>query len=224
MQLEFETVQFQDEPKASVIWLHGLGASKEDFIPAVPHLEKTIQHPIRFIFPQAPLQAVSINQGTIMPAWYDIFSLDFAAREDKKGLDASRELIRDLIQQEYAQGIPLHKILLVGFSQGGALALHTAYHFSSPLAGVVALSTYLPLYKAFPQDLSEAMLKMPVFWGHGQVDDIVPIYLGEKSRHVLESHRILVDWHAYPMRHEVCEKELHDLDLWIENKLFSSKD
>ncbi|HEX2199286.1 MAG TPA: alpha/beta fold hydrolase [Burkholderiales bacterium] len=197
-------------PQAAVIWLHGLGADGHDFEPIVPQLALT--QPVRFVFPHAPVRAVTINQGMRMRAWYDIFQFG-GGPEDEAGIRASQRLLEEIIAQEKKRGIS--RIALAGFSQGGAIVLQTALRYPDPLAGVLALSTYLPLHAALPAERSPANAKLPIFMAHGQYDDIIPLRRAEQSRHALEALGYPVQWHAYPMPHSVCPQEIADISAFL---------
>ena len=202
-----------------VIWLHGLGADGHDFEPIVPELKLPANHGIRFIFPHAPQRPVTINAGTIMPAWYDLTSMNFTNHEDEQGIRKSAQQITELIQQQQQQGIDSKKIILAGFSQGGAIVLHTALRYGEPLAGIMALSTYLPLVKTFESELAAVNRDIPIMMCHGSHDPVVPYHLGDDSRHFMEQAGLKVDWHSYPMQHSVCADEINDISLWIQKIL-----
>jgi phospholipase/carboxylesterase len=189
-------------PRTAVIWLHGLGADGHDFEPIVPELE--LAQPVRFVFPHAPVRPVTINQGMRMRAWYDIFQLG-GGPEDDTGIRTSQGLLEDLIRQ---QGLPSRRIVLAGFSQGGAIVLQTALRHPERLAGVLALSTYLPLAATVEAERSPANATLPIFMAHGHYDDIIPLRRAEQSRQALERLGYPVEWHAYPMPHSVCPQEI----------------
>lgn len=198
-------------PQYSIIWLHGLGADGHDFVPIVDELDLPVA--VRFIFPHAPEMPVTINNGYVMHAWYDIAGTSIDRKQDEAGIRASHAAIEALIAQEVARGTPPHRIFLAGFSQGGAIALHTALRLQTPLAGVLALSTYLPL-----ADLAAAELTRhdtPIFMAHGRGDTIVQHALGIHSREKLITLGCQVEWHDYPMQHSVCAEELGDIRVWI---------
>lgn len=198
-------------PRYSIIWLHGLGADGHDFVPMVDELELPIA--VRFIFPHAPEIPVTINNGYVMRAWYDISSTTINRQPDEAGIRKSHTAIEALIAQEVARGTPANRIFLAGFSQGGAIALHTALRLQKPLAGVLALSTYLPL-----ADLAAAETTRhdtPIFMAHGRSDTIVQHALGINSRDKLLTLGCAVEWHDYAMQHSVCAEELGDIREWI---------
>lgn len=196
-------------PDAAVIWLHGLGADGYDFAPVVEALQP-LPH-IRFILPHAPELAVTLNQGYVMPAWYDIFSSDIASRQDESGIRASQSQIESLINREKLRGIASSRVLLAGFSQGGAIALHTGLRHSEPLAGILALSTYLPLHDMLPEEQHQENIRTPIFMAHGRFDEIIPLSVAEHSRNFLQTCGYSVEWHEYPMPHSVCNEEIADI-------------
>lgn len=208
-----------DNAHTAVIWLHGLGADGNDFVPIVPELGLDDSHGVKFLFPNAPHQPVTLNGGMRMPAWYDIKGTDIADKQDREGIQASAEQIESLIAQQVADGIPASRIILAGFSQGGAVALHTALRHSEPLAGLMALSTYLPLHDSLAEEASPANRQIPIFMAHGTQDPMVPIDLGKTSRAHLEKAGYSVDWHEYPMAHEVCLPEVGDIGRWLNARL-----
>jgi len=201
------------QPQHSIIWLHGLGADGQDFVPIVEELSLPVA--VRFIFPHAPQRPVTINGGYVMRAWYDIAHPSIGAHQDEEGIRASQAAIEALIAQEVARGIAPGHIFLAGFSQGGAIALHTALRQTVPLAGVLALSTYLPLAGSAPDELLQGTRITPVFMAHGSSDTIVPIGLGIASRDLLIKLGYAVEWHEYPMQHSVCGQELRDIETWL---------
>ena len=196
-------------PEAAVIWLHGLGADGHDFEPIVPELE--LEKPVRFVFPHAPIRPVTINQGMRMRAWYDILQLG-GGPEDEAGLRASQQLTEELIR---AQGLPANRIVLAGFSQGGAIVLLTGLRYPERLAGVMALSTYLPLAGTLPAERSEPNRETPIFMAHGRYDDLIPMQRAQASRDYLQKLGYAVEWHDYPMPHSVCAPEIADLSSFL---------
>jgi phospholipase/carboxylesterase len=202
--LEIET---GPNPAASVIWLHGLGADGHDFEPIVPELE--LAKPVRFVFPHAPIRPVTINQGMRMRAWYDIFQFG-GGPEDEAGIRASQQQLDQLIAAEKGK-----KIVLAGFSQGGAIVLQTALRHPERLAGVLALSTYLPLGATLDKERSKANHDLPIFMAHGQFDDIIPIDRARRSRELLEKLGYPVTWKEYPMPHSVCAPEIGDISRFL---------
>jgi phospholipase/carboxylesterase len=203
--IEIETGK---NPVASILWLHGLGADGHDFEPIVPELE--LPKPVRFVFPHAPVRPVTINQGMRMRAWYDIFQFG-GGPEDEAGIRASQKLVEEMMAREKTG-----KIFLAGFSQGGAIVLQTALRQPSAVAGVLALSTYLPLSATLK---AEMKARPPIFMAHGLYDDIIPIQRARTSREVLEQHGCTVEWHEYPMPHSVCPPELADISAFLSRNL-----
>jgi phospholipase/carboxylesterase len=197
-----------------VIWLHGLGADGHDFEPIVPELG--LEFPARFVFPHAPVRPVTINGGMAMRAWYDILGLDRGAAEDAAGIRASAAAVTEVIDTEFARGMPTDRIVLAGFSQGGAIALQTALREPRPLGGVLALSTYLPLASTLAAERSAANAGVPIFMAHGTADNLLPFALGESSRRALDAMGYRVEWHAYPMAHSVCREEIAAIGAWLE--------
>ena len=196
-------------PQAAVIWLHGLGADGHDFEPIVPELE--LEKPVRFVFPHAPIRPVTINQGMRMRAWYDILQLG-GGPEDEAGLRASQKLTEELIR---AQGLPANRIVLAGFSQGGAIVLLTGLRYPERLAGVVALSTYLPLAGTLAAERSAANRETPLFMAHGRYDDLIPMQRAQASREYLQKLGYAIEWHDYPMPHSVCAPEIADISSFL---------
>lgn len=192
-------------PEAAVIWLHGLGADGHDFEPIVPELE--LEKPVRFVFPHAPVRPVTINQGMRMRAWYDILQLG-GGPEDEAGLRASQKLTEELIR---AQGLPANRIVLAGFSQGGAIVLLAGLRYAERLAGVMALSTYLPLASTLAAERSAENRQTPIFMAHGRYDDLIPMQRAQTSRDYLQKLGYAVEWHDYPMPHSVCAPEIADI-------------
>ena len=204
------------KPEACIIWLHGLGADGHDFEPLIPQLGIVEQHAVRVVLPHAPGRAVTINSGAVMPAWYDILlAADFGQAQDSAGIRETERRLHALIEREIANGIDSWRILLAGFSQGGAIVLHTGLRYPQPLAGVLALSSYLPLSDTLQQEAAQANRAIPVMMAHGTSDPVVPLALAEQSRAELEQQGYAVDWHTYPMPHAVCPAEINDIRSWI---------
>ena len=201
-------------PSASVIWMHGLGADGHDFEPIVPELGLPGTLQVRFIFPNAPVRPVTLNMGMAMRAWYDIIEIG-GGREDGEGLRASQAAIEQLIAAEVARGIPASRIVLAGFSQGGAIAFQTGLRHPQRLAGIMALSTYLPLAGTFEDERSAANRDLPVFMAHGSVDPVISISRAQQSRKMLEALGYPLEWHEYPMPHSVCPQEITDISDWL---------
>ena len=201
-------------PSASVIWMHGLGADGHDFEPIVPELGLPGTLQVRFIFPNAPVRPVTLNMGMAMRAWYDIIEIG-GGREDGEGLRASQAAIEQLIAAEVARGIPASRIVLAGFSQGGAIAFQTGLRHPQRLAGIMALSTYLPLAGTVEDERSAANRDLPVFMAHGSVDPMISISRAQQSRKMLEALGYPLEWHEYPMPHSVCPQEITDISDWL---------
>jgi phospholipase/carboxylesterase len=202
-------------PHASVIWLHGLGANGYDFLPIVEELRGARLPPTRFVFPHAPDQPVTLNNGYVMPSWYDIIGLYQDAPEDEAGLRQSMRYVERLIAQEIARGIAPKNIVLAGFSQGGNVALNCALRYPERLAGALILSSYLGLAEQLAAQASAANRALPLFMAHGTQDDIVPPALADASRATLVNLGYAVEWHSYPMAHSVCAAEVADIGRWL---------
>jgi phospholipase/carboxylesterase len=214
--VELETAP---NPKHSILWLHGLGADGNDFKPIVPELVDRSWPPLRFVFPHAPVRAVTVNGGMRMRAWYDILGAQIAARQDEEGIRASIASLDELIAREAERGVPSANVILAGFSQGGAIVLAGGIRHAQKLAGVVALSTYLPLDASSGTERNAANAGLPVFMGHGSFDPVVPQALGLLSRDALVRLGYEVEWRSYPMAHQVCPPEIADLRAWIAKRL-----
>ena len=208
-------VETAPEPGASVIWLHGLGADGNDFVPIVPELRLPASLAVRFVFPHAPVRPVTINNGMRMRAWYDIAAADLSNRADLAGVRQSQSLLEALIGRETARGMPSARIVLAGFSQGGAIALYTGVRHAERLAGIVALSTYLVSADTLGTEAGPANRALPIFMAHGTADPIVRYAWGEASRRALQAAGYRVDWHSYPMEHSVCLEEIVALGAWL---------
>lgn len=204
-----------DEATASVILLHGLGADGHDFSPLVPELGLGEAAGIRFVFPHAPQRAVTINGGMVMPAWYDIRALDIAADPDEAGIRASALQLTRLIEREQERGVVAGRIVVAGFSQGGAIALATGLRYPKRLAGILALSTYLPLADSLAQEAAEANRDVPIFMGHGLYDPVVPFANGSRSCRQLEKMGYPAALHSYRVEHALCVEEINDIGLWL---------
>jgi len=201
--------------RSSVIWLHGLGADGHDFEPLVPELRLPETAAVRFVFPHAPERPVTVNGGVRMRAWYDIAGPDLAAREDDAGIAASATIADRLVQREVDRGVPAERVVLAGFSQGGAIALHAGLRTRPSLAGLVALSTYLPLADRLADEITPAGRAVPIFQAHGTDDPIVPPALAAASRDRIGALRPAPAWHTYPMAHTVCAQEVDELRAWL---------
>jgi phospholipase/carboxylesterase len=208
-----ETVELEPRSAAdaAVVWMHGLGADGHDFESLVPELKLGPSPAIRFVFPHAPVRPVTINGGHRMRAWYDVAGFDRRAPQDESGIRESAEAIGALVTRERERGIAANRIVVAGFSQGGAMALYTALRWPERLGAIVALSTYLPLADTLRGELHPANASLPVFMAHGQFDSVLPQRLGEATRDTLQSLGCPVEWHSYPMPHSVCLEEVADL-------------
>lgn len=200
---------------ATVIWLHGLGADGYDFVPMIPQLDLPATARLRFVFPHAEVRPVTINAGYAMRAWYDIRELSPAGRDDEAGLAASRDRIERYVERERAGGIAARRIVLGGFSQGGAVALHVGLRHAARLAGIVCLSGYLPLRERLAADLAPVQRETPILMCHGREDVVVLPTFGEQSRDALLGAGLSVDWRQYSMGHQLCEPEVHDIAAWL---------
>ena len=212
---DIQTVEVETGPApcASVIWLHGLGADGHDFEPIIPELRLPDTLPLRFVFPHAPVRPVTLNGGMAMRAWYDIVTLDREGPVDAAGINESSELLEMLVAREEDRGIEPGRIVLAGFSQGGAIAINTVLRASGKLAGLVALSTWLALPESLQDDSVD--VSTPVFMAHGQFDPMVPMQYGRASADRLASVGFDVEWHDYPMAHAVCPQEIDDIRTWL---------
>ena len=216
-----ETIQVDTgpNPTVSVIWLHGLGASGDDFVPIVRELDLTGLPAIRFIFPHAPTMAVTVNNGYVMRAWYDIVGADLTHREDESGLRASQAMVEQLIAQEKARGVSAERIVLAGFSQGCAMTLQTGLRHPERLAGLMCLSGYVPMHTTVAAERHAANQDTPIFLAHGRGDQVIPIIRAEQSRDLLGSLGYQVEWHEYLMPHSVCPEEVEDIGAWLRRVL-----
>lgn len=208
-----------DRDAASVIWLHGLGADGHDFVPIIPELRLTPPGVLRFVFPHAPVRPVTLNGGMPMRAWYDILELSAEGRKDEAGTRASAARIGALIEREIGRGVATTRIILAGFSQGGAIALHAALRYPQRLGGVMALSTYLPLHESVASEASAANRHLPILMCHGLHDPMLSLALGEQSHDFLASLGYAIEWKPYPMQHEVCRREIDDIATWLTARL-----
>jgi phospholipase/carboxylesterase len=208
-----------DHATACMIWLHGLGADGNDFVPVAKALPSPLTRHARFIFPHAPCRPISINMGMNMRGWYDVQHLDLTHEQDEAGVRESARRISAYIDAQREAGIAASRIVLAGFSQGGAVALHAALRYPEALAGVAALSTYLPLRHAVAAERHPANAAIPIFMGHGAYDQVIADVQGELSRDYLSGLGYAVEWHSYPMQHSVCLEEIEDLAGWLKGKL-----
>lgn len=217
--LETHEIETGPTPRTTLIVLHGLGADGFDFVPICGELRLQTLGAIRYVFPHAPQRPVTINGGYVMRAWYDILGTDLVKREDEPGLRESQQQIAELIDRERERGVPAERIVLVGFSQGSAMALMTALRYPHRLGGAVGLSGYLPLAATTTAERSTANADLPIFLGHGTQDPIVALARGAASRDALRALGHQVEWHDYPMPHSVCAEEISDLNAWLLKQL-----
>jgi len=216
--LELDAIEYETgtNPDAAVIWLHGLGADGNDFAGIVPQLGLPSELAIRFIFPHAPVRPITLNQGYLMPGWYDLTSLNIDNEEDVAGINESSNAVRALCQQQESLGITPERIILAGFSQGGAIALHCGLDYPAPLGGIMALSTYLPHCCQLDNKMNRAI---DIFMAHGLYDDVLDPQFGDLSRQRLEKSGFSVKWHEYAMPHSVSTEEIQDIRSWLINNL-----
>lgn len=217
--LDCITLEPPAKATACVIWMHGLGADGNDFVPIVPELDLPREHGIRFVFPNAPTMPVTINGGYIMRAWYDIVSPELDKRADESGVRRSQAQIEALIADQIAKGIAPARIVLAGFSQGGVVALQTGLRFAERLAGVMALSTYLACADSLGSEASLANREVPILMVHGSLDPVIPVALAKLSKARLETHGYRVEWHEYGMPHSVCAEEVADIAAFLKRTL-----
>jgi phospholipase/carboxylesterase len=217
--LENIEIETAPNPQVAVIWMHGLGADGNDFVPLVDELDLAGLPGIRFIFPHAKTMPVTINNGYVMRAWYDIVGTDIARREDDAGLRASQVDVEALIAREKSRGIPAERIILAGFSQGCAMTLQTGLRHDEKLAGLLCLSGYVPLADKISNERSEASLKTPIFLVHGTHDGVIPVARAHQSRDLLKALGYQVEWHEYPMQHSLCLEEVNDIGAWLKKVL-----
>jgi phospholipase/carboxylesterase len=217
--LQCVEVQTSPSPGATVILLHGLGADGYDFVPVVRELETHGAPSARYVFPHAPTMPVTINGGYVMRAWYDILGTDLVRREDERGIRASQGMVEALIEREVARGVARSRIVLAGFSQGGAITLHTGLRQPQPLAGLIALSCYLPLAESFSKEAAAGSKGVPLFLAHGTQDPVVPLARGAASRDALQAAGYAVEWHDYPMPHSVSAEEIGDIAAFMQRVL-----
>ena len=218
-ELESIIIETQPDPDAAVIWLHGLGADGNDFVPIVEQLQLPSHYAIRFIFPHAPVRPITINQGYAMPGWYDISSLSIVEQEDAAGIKESSAILKQLCENQEAAGIASDRIIVAGFSQGGAIALHCGCRYPKPLAGIMALSTYLALPDTLADEISENAVETPVFMAHGRQDDVVKFQYGKQGMEQLEANNMQVEWYEYDMAHAVCQEEIQHIRQWLTQNL-----
>ncbi|MCS0583454.1 alpha/beta hydrolase [Massilia pinisoli] len=217
--LEHIQVETNDNPGIAIIWMHGLGADGNDFVPMVRELDLAGLPGIRFIFPHAKTMPVTINNGYVMRSWYDISGLELTRREDENGLRASQQDIEAFIAREKARGIPASRIVLAGFSQGCAMAIQTGLRHPERLAGLLCLSGYVPLSAQLGTERTEAGKSTPIFMAHGRYDNVVPFNRAEASRDLLVSLGYALEWHEYAMQHSLCLEEVQDISAWLKKVL-----
>lgn len=215
MSLEVIEVETAANPTATVLWMHGLGADGQDFVPVAQELSLAAVGPVRFVFPNAPVIPVTLNGGYPMPAWYDILGAELTQRQDEQGMRRTQGAINTLIARETARGIAASRIVVAGFSQGCAMALMTGLRYPERLAGIMGLSGYLPLLATLAAERSPANHGLPVFLGHGRRDGMVPLAAGAATRDALAALGYPVDWHEYDMEHSVCMEEIADINRWL---------
>ena len=209
------------EPKGSVIWMHGLGADCWDFVPVVKELGLPADLPLRFIFPQAPSRPITINNGQVMPGWYDISMGELQRKPDEAGVRQSQAAIEQLIAREIERGIATDKIILAGFSQGGAIALQTGLRSRHALGGIMALSTYLTLEDSLASEATIANANIAILMAHGTQDPLIPLALAMSSRAIMEARGYKIEWREYPMPHSVCIEEIEDIGVWLQARFKS---
>jgi len=217
--LPFETEKTTEKTEYTIIWLHGLGADGNDFVPLVPELRLPESLAIKFIFPHAPVRPITLNNGYKMRAWFDMFSLDRSNNTDEKDLLNSVGWINQFIDQEIENGVPSTKILLAGFSQGGVIAFHAGLRYPKKLAGIMALSTYLPFDENLFAQTNEQQKGLPIFSAHGTHDPVIPVASWQDYIPKLEANRFDVEAHSYEMEHSLCAKEIRDISLWLQKTL-----
>jgi phospholipase/carboxylesterase len=211
--LDAVEIETAPAPRASVVWLHGLGADGHDFEPIVPELR--LPFAVRFVFPHAPMRAVTINNGAVMRAWYDVRGIGGERREDAEGVRASQAQVEALIAREKSHGIPAGRLVLAGFSQGGAMALYTGLRHPERLAGILALSCFLPLADTLAAEAAPANRDVPIFFAHGIHDPLIPLARARYAHDKLVELGWPVEWHEYPMPHSVCMEEVNDVSTWL---------
>lgn len=218
---KIELVHGNGEPTHAIIWLHGLGASANDFPPIVPELGLSSEKSIRFVFPQAPDRPITVNGGMVMPGWYDIKGMDIADKQDASGMAESKAYLDELIDAQIALGIPSDNIIIAGFSQGGAVAYHTGIRSEHKLAGILALSTYIPFAEQAADEQSKVNIQTPILAHHGDHDPVVPVQLGKASADLLIDLGYSLEWQTYPMQHQVVIEQIQEIGAWI-NAVFNN--
>jgi phospholipase/carboxylesterase len=215
MSQDLVEIETGPRPVATIIWMHGLGADGHDFEPIVPELVRPGERSLRFVFPHAPVRPVTLNNGYRMRAWYDIVSIQRGAAQDEAGIRASHGIVESLIRRENERGIASNKIVLAGFSQGGAMALYSGTRYPDKLGGIMGLSCYMLFESRFAAERTAANHATSIFLGHGTQDPVVSPLLGEATRRLLETEGYAVEWHAYPMPHSVSPQEVADIAAWL---------
>jgi phospholipase/carboxylesterase len=215
MSQDFVEIETGPDPAGTIIWMHGLGADGHDFEPIVPEMVRPGERALRFVFPHAPVRPVTLNNGYRMRAWYDIIGIQRGVAQDEAGIRASHSIVESLIRRENERGIPSNKIVLAGFSQGGAMALYSGTRYPEKLAGIMGLSCYMLLESSFATERNAANHATSIFLGHGTQDPVVSLVLGEATRRLLETEGYPVEWHAYAMPHSVCPQEVMDIAGWL---------
>lgn len=218
-ELDSIIIETQPHPDAAIIWLHGLGADGNDFVPIIEQLQLPSHLAVRFIFPHAPVRPITINQGYQMPGWYDISSLSIVEGEDEAGIRESSAILKELCLEQEASGIDSSRIIIAGFSQGGAIALHCGCRYPRQLGGIMALSTYLALPDTLEEEISDHITEIPIFMAHGRQDDVVDYEYGKQCLEQLESYDIEVQWNEYDMGHAVCLEEIQHIRQWLTEQL-----
>jgi len=221
--LESIVINPKTEPKAVVIWLHGLGADGHDFEPIVPELNLPDDLAVKFVFPHAPKIPVTVNNGYVMRAWYDIVSTDLGQRQDIEGVQRSAAQLNNLIETEINAGIPADKIILAGFSQGGAIILQAGLRYPQRLGGIMVLSSYVPLAETLKLEKNAANQDVPIFYAHGEQDDVIPISFAENSRDLLIEQGYKVEWKSYPMPHAVIPDEIDAIGVWLKKIILKAE-
>ncbi len=214
-ELDSIIIETQEQPDAAIIWLHGLGADGNDFVPIIDQLQLPSHLAIRFIFPHAPIRPITINQGYQMSGWYDISSLSIIEEEDAAGIKESSAILKQLCEEQEANGITTSRIVLAGFSQGGAIALYCGCRYPKPLAGIMALSTYLALPETLEDEINDCAIETPIFMAHGRQDNVVDYQYGKQSMEQLEANNFEVHWYEYEMSHSVCLEEINHIRQWL---------
>ncbi len=209
------------DPKGTIIWMHGLGADCWDFVSIVKELGLPADLPLRFIFPQAPSRSITINNGQVMPGWYDISMAELQRKPDEAGVRQSQAAIDELIAREIGRGIAADKIILAGFSQGGAIALQTGLRYRDALGGIMALSTYLTMEDSLAAEATIANANIPILMAHGTQDQVIPLSLAQSSRAKMAARGYKIEWHEYPMPHSVCMEEIEDIGVRIQARFKS---